>query len=168
MKAKGLDVGDSLIEEDKIDVAKEILEKYGDKILLPVDHYAISEFNEEKTLNEYQYIESQNIPSGLIGVDIGDESIELYKKKLKTAKTILWNGPVGVYEWSKCKRGTTELVDEIFSNRSAFKFIGGGDSLSTLDSDIKREKTYFSTGGGAMLAFLSYDTFPTLDIILNQ
>lgn len=165
LKAKGLTIGNSLVEEDKLDVAKEILKKYESKLLLPIDHLVAEEFKEDSV---YTYISEQNIPEGKIAIDLGWESIKAYKAEIDAAKSILWNGPMGVFEWAHSGIGTQEIGTAIINNSEAFKFAGGGDSIAAINKYQLKGFDHISTGGGAMLAFLAYDKFPTLDIILKN
>ena len=106
LKAQGVSIGKSLVEEDKIEVAKEIISKYGAKLVLPVDHMVATEFSDSAS---YNYISEQNISDGMIAIDIGLETIKLFKQEISNAKSILWNGPMGVFEWSHSGVGTQEI-----------------------------------------------------------
>jgi phosphoglycerate kinase len=164
MKAKGISIGNSLVENDKLDIATEINTKYGDKIVLPVDHLVTTEFSKDAP---YEYLDEQNITEGKIAIDIGWESINLYKSLLAEAKSILWNGPMGVFEWTQGEPGTKEVGQAIVNNSNAFKLAGGGDSIAAINKFNLQGFDHVSTGGGAMLAFLAYDKFPILDVIIN-
>ena len=165
MKAKGIETGKSLIEKDKLDVAEEIISKYEDKLLLPVDHLVAQEF---KARSPYEYTDTETIPEDMIAIDIGWNSIRKFKTELSNAKSILWNGPMGVFEWIHSSVGTKEIGSAISANSEAFTLAGGGDSIAAINQFNLRGFDHISTGGGAMLAFLAYDKFPTLDIILNK
>jgi len=161
----GVHIGKSLVEADKLEIAKEILAKYRDKLILPVDHVVASEFSSD---SEVSTIPAVNIPEDRIAVDIGPETQRLFVNEIKQAKSILWNGPMGVFEWEQTAQGTRKVGQAIVDNKDAYKFAGGGDSIAAINKFDLTGFDHISTGGGAMLAFLSYDTFPTLDIILNN
>jgi len=165
MKAKGISIGKSKFEEDKLEVASEINEKYGDKIFLPTDHLLTTEFSETA---DYKYSEGQEIPEGLIAIDIGWDTIKRYKAEVESAGTILWNGPMGVFEWTHSAIGTQEIGISMGENTDAFRLAGGGDSIAAINALGLKGFDHISTGGGAMLAFLAYDKFPILDVILNN
>lgn len=168
LKAKGVNIGKSLIEEDKLQVAKEILNKFADKIVLPIDHIVASEFSEEASKDSYN-TSSQEIEDGLIGIDIGWRTIELFKEIIPIGNYIIWNGPMGVTEWEKSSKGTLEIGNIIESTgQYAYKIAGGGDSIVAINKLNLKGFNHISTGGGAMLAFLAYKTFPTLDVIINR
>jgi len=165
LKAKGIEIGKSLFEPDKLEVAKEILAKYGSKLVLPVDHLVAGEFAEDSS---YEFTINQEVPVDKIAIDIGWETIKLFKAEVSNARSILWNGPMGVFEWAHSAVGTEEVGGAIVNNSGAFKFAGGGDSIAAINKFQLKGFDHISTGGGAMLALLSYDTFPTLDVILNS
>lgn len=167
LKALDVTVGNSLIENDKLNVAKEIVSKYQDKLVLPVDHLIANQFNQEASVVA-KNTESANIPDNLIAIDIGSKTIKLFKSVISNADTILWNGPMGVFEWEKSSLGTLEIGKAIASNTKAYKLAGGGDSITAINKLNLTGFNHISTGGGAMLAFLAYTKFPTLDVILNQ
>lgn len=165
MKAKGIEIGKSLVEADKLDVASEIISKYEDKLLLPVDHLVAQDFKQRAP---YEYTETEVIPAEMIAIDIGWNTIRKFKTELSNAKSILWNGPMGVFEWIHSSVGTKEIGSVIASNEGAYSLAGGGDSIAAINQFNLRGFNHVSTGGGAMLAFLSYDEFPTLDVILKK
>jgi len=167
LKANGIDIGKSLVETDKIDVAREILSNYANKIVLPIDHLISSDFNLEAAKNSI-YTQSQEIPNGMIAIDIGKKTIQLYSEEILKAKSIIWNGPVGVFEWDISAYGTEELGKAIQSNVQSYKLAGGGDSIAAINKLKLKGFDHISTGGGAMLALLAYNKFPTLDIIVNK
>jgi phosphoglycerate kinase len=168
LKAKGNTIGISLVEDEKINVAKEILADYADKLLLPIDHIVVKEFKQPAADSGYQLIDSQDIPDGLMGVDIGPKTQALYKVELAKANSILWNGPLGIYEWGKTAAGTDAIIEAIVANNHAYKLIGGGDSITVTNQMSVAAYDHICTGGGAMLAFLAYDKFPILDVIFEQ
>ncbi|EYE89075.1 phosphoglycerate kinase [Fervidicella metallireducens AeB] len=153
MKAQGLEIGKSLLEEDKIDYAKEMLKKAdekGIKIYLPIDHVVAAEFKGDA---ESKVVEG-NIPEDFMGLDIGPKSISLFSNALKDAKTIIWNGPMGVFEMPKFAVGTKSIA-EALSKVEGTTIIGGGDSAAAVEQLGYADKmTHISTGGGASLEFL--------------
>lgn len=167
LKAKGINIGKSLVEEDKLDLAKQVVEKYGDKLVLPIDHLVASDFNEDATNAAYNTSDNQ-IPDNTIAVDIGRRTIELFKNTISLGNYILWNGPMGVFEWEKSSIGTLEIGKGIEKNGPAYKLAGGGDSIAAINKLQLHGFNHISTGGGAMLAFLAYDKFPTLDVIISK
>ncbi|MEP7103613.1 MAG: phosphoglycerate kinase [Candidatus Dojkabacteria bacterium] len=165
MKAIGVETGNSLIEKDKLEIATEIMNKYSEKILLPVDHLVAQEF---KLKSPYEYTETEVVPADMVAIDIGWNSIRKFKTEISNSKSILWNGPMGVFEWIHSSVGTKEIGSAIAENTSAYSLAGGGDSIAAINKFNLRGFDHVSTGGGAMLAFLAYDKFPTLDVILNK
>jgi len=166
LKSIGINIGKSLVEMDKIEVSKDIMEKYKDKIVLPFDHYVSNEFSEQSS-NEGSNIDQQEIPNDKIAIDIGLKTIEIYKKEIENAETIIWNGPMGVFEWESSSKGTKIIGEAIVKNQKSYKLVGGGDSISAINKFNLNGFDHICTGGGAMLAFLAYDKFPTLDVIIN-
>ncbi len=167
-KAQGYSVGDSLCEDDKIDLALEIMEKAKEKnvkFLLPVDNRIGKEFKPD---TESKVVKSTEIPDGWEGLDIGDETIKLYKEELKNAKTIVWNGPVGVFEFDKFAVGTNEIAKAL-GEIDAVKIIGGGDSAAAVEKAGLAEKmTHISTGGGASLEFLEGKKLPGIEALQDK
>lgn len=167
-KAEGIAIGSSMVEDDKLDLAKELMEKAkekGVKLLLPIDHRVAKEFNET---SESMVTESDNIPEGFMGLDIGTKTIELFENELKAAKTIIWNGPMGVFEMAKFATGTKSLA-EILANTDAVSIIGGGDSAAAVEQLGYAEKmTHISTGGGASLEFLEGKILPGIDVLESK
>jgi len=160
LKAKGLPVGKSLIEAEMMTKAFEILKKANERgieILLPVDHIAVSEFkNDAKKIK----LSADKFPEDLIAVDIGPKTIRLFKKALKGAGTIVWNGPMGVFEMPSFAKGTREIAKALASSK-AITVVGGGDSVSALQqTGLTKKITHVSTGGGASLEFLEGKVLP--------
>lgn len=185
MKAKGLEIGGSLYEEDKLKVAEEILEKYSSKLILPIDHKAVDKFDDLVNRRKDYIITSgpevkaddavietnindDNLNNYNIAVDIGPKTIQLFEEEISKAGSILWNGPMGVFKWEHSEWGTKYIAKAIVNNINAYKLVGGGDSISAINKFGVTGFDHISTGGGAMLAFLAYDKFPTLDVILNR
>jgi phosphoglycerate kinase len=171
LKAQGIGVGKSIVEEDKLEIAKEILaeaKSQNCEVYLPVDHVAAKEF--AATAEKVQ-VDTQQIPDDLMGLDLGERSLAIYLEKIKSAATILWNGPMGVFEWENFSRGT-EAVGEyiaLTAPRDTFKVAGGGDTISAMDKLHINFKNFnhVSTGGGAMLDFLAGDDFKVLEPLVK-
>jgi phosphoglycerate kinase len=164
--ALGKKVGNSLSEPDKIDIAKKALEKAkakGVKFLLPVDTYVVEKFDfKAKTVSPGRYTQvGEEIADGWEGVDIGPETVKLFSAEVATAKTILWNGPMGVFEVPECAKGTFAVARAIAENTGATSIIGGGDSVSAIKkAGVSDKVTFISTGGGASLEFLEGKELP--------
>jgi len=165
--ALGKKIGNSLSEPDKIETAKLALAKAkekGVKFLLPVDTYVVEHFDfKAKTVTPGgKYLQpGEGIPDGWEGVDIGPETVKLYAAEVATAKTILWNGPMGVFEVPECAKGTFAIADAIAKNTGAVSIIGGGDSVAAVKKAKVADKVSFiSTGGGASLEFLEGQELP--------
>ncbi len=167
-KAQGFNIGTSICEEDKLDLAREILEKAKKKnvdLLLPVDNKVAKEFSAD---SKYIEVPSNEIPDGYMGLDIGTKTIEKYKEVLKNAKTIVWNGPLGVFEFEKFAYGTNEIA-KILANLDATTIIGGGDSAAAIEKQGLADKmTHISTGGGASLEFLEGKELPGISCLQNK
>ena len=162
--AKGMKVGDSLSEPDKVDVAQAALDKAKEKgvrFLLPVDT-AITDSLDfgSRSVGSLEIVEG-DIPDGWEGVDIGPKTIELYKQVVAESKTVLWNGPMGVFEIEACSKGTFAVADAVAANQDAISIIGCGDSVKAIKNSGNGEKVSFiSTGGGASLNFLEGKELP--------
>ncbi len=166
MKAQGGSIGSSLVEEDKIDLAKEYLEKAGDKLILPVDNVIADAFSEDANT---KIAASGEIPDGWMGLDIGPESVELFKKTLDGAKTVVWNGPMGVFEMKKFAKGTELVCEAISELDDAITVIGGGDSAAAAKQLGYADKfSHVSTGGGASLEYMEGKTLPGIAIISEK
>lgn len=153
--AKGGKVGNSKVELDKVDLAKELLQKAQEKgvqLLLPVDNVAADDFSADANS---QVVDSLNIPDGWQGLDIGPKTCENYANVIKDAKTVVWNGPMGVFEFEKFAVGTKAVAQALANNADAITIIGGGDSAAAIEQLGFADKvTHISTGGGASLEFL--------------
>jgi len=164
--AQGKKIGKSLSEPDKVETAKAALEKAkakGVKFLLPVDTFIVEEFDfKAKTVSPGKYIKpGEGIPDGWEGVDIGPESVKLFSDEIASAGTILWNGPMGVFEVAECAVGTFAIANAIAANGSAVSIIGGGDSVSAVKkAGVSDKVSFISTGGGASLEFLEGQELP--------
>ena len=168
-RAQGYSTGKSLVEEDKIDLAKELLAKAeakGVKLLLPVDTKCGKEFSED---TETLVVKSNEIPDDWEGFDIGPESIELYKSVLAKAKTVLWNGPVGVFELKPFAIGTNAIAEYLAELTDCKTIIGGGDSAAAVTkAGLADKMTHISTGGGASLEFIEGKALPGIECIPNK
>lgn len=160
LKSKGYNIGNSLLDNDSLDFCKDMLEKYGDKIVLPLDSIVSKEFDKDVTLKDNDKFDNDDI-----GLDIGDKSIELFKNKLKVCKTVVWNGPLGYSEIEKYSKGTKEILKYLSENERTV-VIGGGDTASAaINFGYKEAFTHISTGGGASLELLEGKVLPGIDII---
>ncbi|AOG60738.1 phosphoglycerate kinase [Spiroplasma helicoides] len=162
-KAQGHSIGKSLCEEDKLDLAKQYLEKSNGKIVLPIDSANAPEFKDvEPTFS------GVDLPDDVMGLDIGPKSIELFKETLKGAKTVAWNGPMGVFEFENFKKGTVAVCEAIANLDGAFTLIGGGDSAAAaIQNGFATKFTHISTGGGASLEYMEGKTLPGVEAIQN-
>ena len=152
LKAQGLEVGKSLVEEDKIELAKEYLAKGGDKLVLPVDHVCADAFAEDANT---KVADNDAIPADMMGLDIGPKTIALYKETLAGAKTVVWNGPMGVFEMKPFAKGTLEVCTAISELPGATTVIGGGDSAAAaIQLGFAEKFSHISTGGGASLEYM--------------
>lgn len=168
LKAQGHSIGKSICEEDKLDLARNLLEKAKQKnveIVLPIDSNVTTEYSND---TENKIVHSQDIPDGWEGLDIGPDTIAKFKEILKTAKTVMWNGPLGVCEFSKYEVGTKEIATEL-GNIDAVTIIGGGDSAAAIEKlGLADKMTHISTGGGASLEFLEGKVLPGIDCLLDK
>lgn len=168
LKALGYNVGNSLCEDDKINLAMELMEKAkekGVKFMLPIDNRIGKDFTPE---TECRIVPSAEIPDGWQGLDIGPETVKLYAEELKNAKTIVWNGPLGVFELEKFAIGTNEIA-KVLGDIEAVKIIGGGDSASAVEkAGVAEKMTHISTGGGASLEFLEGKKLPGIEALLDN
>lgn len=167
-KAQGHHIGTSICEEDKLDLAKSILEKAqekGVKLLLPVDNHVSSEYSNN---GEEKMVDSTEIPDGFMGLDIGPKTIEKFEEAVKDAKTVVWNGPLGVCEFDKFATGT-KAVATMLSKLDATTIIGGGDSAAAIEKlGLADKMTHISTGGGASLEFLEGKTLPGIACLQDK
>ncbi len=158
LKAKGINIGKSLLDEENLDFCKNIMNKYPDKIVLPIDFAVTNEYT-----NNEKYRVEKEISNDEMGLDIGDESIKLFESSLKTASIVMWNGPLGVYEFSKYKKATDEILKYLTDNN--IKTILGGGDIVAAASSFKNKIYHASTGGGATLEYLEGKKLPGLEII---
>ena len=164
-KALGREIGTSLLEEDKVELAKELMEKAGDKLILPVDTVVAPEFDND---SPSQVVEG-NIPKDEMGLDIGPKSVELFKKELEGAKTVVWNGPMGVFEMENFAKGT-EAISKLLANlKDATTIVGGGDSATAVQQlGYEDDFSHISTGGGASLEYLEGKELPGIAAISDK
>ncbi|MBI4972799.1 MAG: phosphoglycerate kinase, partial [Candidatus Omnitrophica bacterium] len=167
LKAQGKAIGNSKLEKDKIDLAKFILEKataLRKEIVLPVDHVVVDNI----VASAKTEIVGQDIPEGKIAVDIGPQTIKLFEDKLKSAKTIVWNGPLGIFEMDAFSKGTFEIA-KFIAGLGATTIIGGGDTAAAVAKfKLEDKMTHISTGGGASLEFLEGKTLPGIAALADK
>ena len=165
--AMGYKVGQSLLEEDKVELAKGLIEsakEKGVKLLLPIDTVIADDFSNDANK---QVVEG-DIPDTWQGLDIGPKSIELFSKEIANAKTIVWNGPMGVFEMENFAVGTNAIAKALAENKDATTIIGGGDSAAAvIQMGFADKMTHISTGGGASLEFLEGKVLPGIDCLNN-
>ncbi|MDR2659230.1 MAG: phosphoglycerate kinase [Spirochaetaceae bacterium] len=167
LKAQGHKTGKSLVEDDQIGTAKEILaeaEKVGVKIVLPVDQVAAESFD---AAAKPIYVDGVDLPDNLMGLDVGPKTIELYKKTLEGARTIVWNGPVGVFEFDAFSKGTEELAKIVAAatSKNCTTIVGGGDSVAAVNKfGLADKMSHVSTGGGASLELLEGKKLPGIEV----
>jgi phosphoglycerate kinase len=165
LAAKGLNMQDSLVEASSLDIARNIMAKAGDKLVLPVDAVIADKFEAEA---QSQVVDADKVPAGWRMLDVGPRTLELYKKTLAGAKLIVWNGPVGVFEFPKFADGTFALA-RMLAESGATTVIGGGDSASAVKkAGVTKQMTHVSTGGGASLEFLEGKELPGVAALNNK
>ena len=165
-KAMGREVGLSLLELDRVELAKEIMEKAGDKLVLPIDNVVAKEFSNDAVAT---IVASDAIPADQEGLDIGPKTVELFASYLKDAKTVVWNGPMGVFELPNFAKGTIGVCEAIANLEGATTIIGGGDSAAAAISLGYADKfTHISTGGGASLEYLEGKELPGVAAISDK
>ncbi|GEN48078.1 phosphoglycerate kinase [Ligilactobacillus pobuzihii] len=163
--AKGIKIGNSLVEEDKIDLAKQIIDKAGDKLVLPIDNVVAPEFKNDAPSE----VAEGDIPEGQMALDIGPKSIELFKDTLKDAQTVVWNGPMGVFEMSNFAKGTLEVGKFLGTLTDASTIVGGGDSTAAVkELGVGDKLSHISTGGGASLEYLEGKELPGIAAVSNK
>ena len=165
MAAKGYEVGDSLLEKDYIDYAKEMMEKAGDKLLLPIDTVVANDFANDA---ESKVVPEGGIEAGWQGLDIGPKTIELFSDAVKSAKTVVWNGPMGVFEMENFAKGTNAIA-QVLAEIDATTVIGGGDSVAAVNqAGLGDKMSHISTGGGASLEFLEGKELPGIAALQDR
>lgn len=167
-KAQGYNVGNSICELDKLDLANSLIEKAKEKnvkLMLPIDTKIGREFKKD---TESKTVAWTDIPDGWEGFDIGEKTIEMYKEELKKAKTIIWNGPVGLFEFDQFAIGTNEIAN-LLATLDAKTIIGGGDSAAAVEkAGLSDKMTHISTGGGASLEFLEGKKLPGIECLMDK
>lgn len=168
LKYFGHSVGDSKVENDKLDLVETIYRNAASRkveIVLPEDHIAADHFSSDA---EARVIESQDIPSGLIGLDIGPRTILRYKSLIDQANTVLWNGPMGVFEWQGFDQGTMQIAEAVARN-GGYTLVGGGDSVAAINkAQVADRISHVSTGGGASLEFIEGKTLPGIRVLTES
>ncbi|TFG83757.1 MAG: phosphoglycerate kinase [Erysipelotrichales bacterium] len=166
LKAEGKEIGKSLLEEDRLDMAKDFLNRSKGKLILPVDHVAANAFTEDATT---LIVDNDHIPADFMCLDIGPKTIELFKHELEGALTVIWNGPMGVFEMKPFAKGTLEICTAISELPGAMTVIGGGDSAAAaIQLGFKDKFSHISTGGGASLEFMEGKELPGIAIIQEK
>lgn len=165
LKAQGANIGKSLYEEQCIEDAKAILkeaQENGKEIILPIDHVASTILSPNATVIK---IATKDIPDSLVGLDIGKKTIKVFVKKIKQAKTVIWNGPMGVFEYEAFKNGTKKIAKAVAKNKGK-TIVGGGDSIAALHAlKLDKDIYHISTGGGASLKLIAGESLPGVDVI---
>ncbi|MBN1685744.1 MAG: phosphoglycerate kinase [Spirochaetales bacterium] len=168
LKAKGIAIGNSLVEDDFLDTAKKLLEKSsvsGTEIILPVDHVVADKFEESA---EPQIVDGQNVPEGKVAMDIGAKTLRLISKRILAAKSVIWNGPMGVFEFDAFANGTLEVAKMVAGCRGV-TVVGGGDSVAAVKKFGLADKIdHVSTGGGASLEFLEGKSLPGIAVLKRE
>ncbi|QYA49275.1 phosphoglycerate kinase [Nosocomiicoccus ampullae] len=166
LRAQGYDTGKSLVEEDKLDLAKSLLETGKDKLVLPVDVVTAKEFSND---TEYTVRDASEIEADEMALDIGPKTVEVFEEVLKDAKTVVWNGPMGVFEMSNFAKGTIKVCESLAKLEDAITIIGGGDSATAAEQlGFEEDFTHISTGGGASLEFLEGKELPGIKALNDK
>ena len=167
LKAQGEPIGKSLVEEDKIDLARQLLQEAKNhkmKFLLPVDHVVADKIDANAAVQTVS-----RIPANLMALDIGPKTIDLFAKEVASARTIVWNGPMGVFEVAPFAKGTFKIAQAVAENAGATSIVGGGDSVSAVHAAGVADKiTHISTGGGASLEFLEGKKLPGVEALTDK
>nr|WP_318028565.1 phosphoglycerate kinase [Mycoplasmopsis gallinacea] len=164
LKAQGKNVGTSLVEDDYLELAKNFLAKYGDKVVLPVDHACATSFADVEPS-----IQDGEVQDGFMGLDVGPKTIALFEKTLEGAKTVVWNGPMGVTEFEHYKNGTLAVCKAIAALKNCYSVVGGGDSVAAVEKLGMEDKfSHVSTGGGASLELLQGVKLPGVEAVSDK
>jgi 3-phosphoglycerate kinase len=164
LRAKGLATGNSLVEEDKIELARELLDRAGDKLELPSDHVVAEAFDENAARKT---VPIDEIPEGWMGLDIGPDTVAAFSEQIRQAKMVVWNGPMGVFEKEPFAQGTMGVAEAVASS-DATSLVGGGDSVSAVhQAGVSEKITHISTGGGASLEFLAGLKLPGVEVLTD-
>lgn len=166
LKAQGKEIGTSLLEADKVDMAKDFLTHHGKKLVLPVDFTVAAAFAEDA---DHYVVDADHIPANYMGLDIGPKSIKLFEKELQGAKTVVWNGPMGVFEMKPYAIGTIAICKAMSELPGAYTVIGGGDSAAAaIENGFEDGFSHISTGGGASLEFMEGNPLPGIAVIQEK
>ncbi|MDD7847867.1 phosphoglycerate kinase [Metamycoplasma hyosynoviae] len=166
-KAMSKEIGTSLFEPDRVEDVKKYLVEHKDKIVLPIDNAISTEFANLPA--KFTTPDNDNIPEGYMGLDIGPETIKLFASEISNAKTIFWNGPLGVTEFSEYEKGTKSVAITIANKKDVFSVVGGGDSVTAINKLGYQDKfSFISTGGGASIEFIQNGTLPGIDAIQDK
>jgi phosphoglycerate kinase len=170
LKAQGFEIGKSLVEEDKLELAKQLLEEAkakGVKLMLPVDHVVADKF--DAAARPQAVAQGQPIPADKMALDIGPATIEAFSEEIAAARTIVWNGPMGVFEFDNFAKGTMQVAQAVADNPAATSIVGGGDSVAAVKKAGVADKiSHISTGGGASLEFLEGKKLPGVEALSNK
>jgi phosphoglycerate kinase len=170
LKSQGAQVGKSLVEDDKLTLAKELLEEAKQKnvrLLLPVDHVVADKMDAHAKTRVMST--SEPVPEGMMGLDIGPKTVELFSAEIENARTIVWNGPMGVFEMAPFAQGTMKIAHAVAKNALATSIVGGGDSVAAVHAAGVADKiTHISTGGGASLEFLEGKKLPGVEALTDK
>jgi len=170
LKAQGQEIGKSLVEADKIDLAKRLLQEAKDrklKFLLPIDHVVADKIDASAVPKTVDV--GQAIPANMMALDIGPKSVELFAEEVSGARTIVWNGPMGVFEQPQFAKGTFKIAEAVAENAGAISIVGGGDSVSAVhQAGVADKITHISTGGGASLEFLEGKKLPGVEALTDK
>lgn len=165
MKSQGFNIGTSICEDDKLELAKSLLDKANGKLILPVDLVVTEEFKADAASRITTY---KDIKANEMGLDVGPKTIELFKKELKGAKTVVWNGPLGVFEFEQFAKGTKAICEILAGLKDAKTIIGGGDSAAAaISMGFEKDFTHISTGGGASLEYLEGQPLPGVEALAD-
>ncbi|UQS83405.1 phosphoglycerate kinase [Bombilactobacillus thymidiniphilus] len=166
LAAQGYKIGKSLFEADRVEMAKDLLAKAGDKIVLPIDHVVATEFSNDAP---HEVTEGVDIPDDMMALDIGPKTVELFEDKLKGAKTVVWNGPMGAFEMSNFANGTLQVGKALGDLQDSTTIVGGGDSTAAAQQlGIADKLSHISTGGGASLEYLEGKQLPGIAAISDK
>jgi phosphoglycerate kinase len=170
LKAQGEQVGKSLVEEDKVELARELIKEAKDqnlRFLLPIDHVVASKVDANARVQVFN--SGQPIPPEMMGLDIGPKTTEAFSEEISRARTIVWNGPMGVFEVGPFSKGTFKIAHAVADNASATSIVGGGDSVSAVQAaGVADKMTHISTGGGASLEFLEGKKLPGVEALTDK
>ena len=167
LSAMGLSIGNSILETEKLDIAKSLVEReaFSESVLLPIDHVVGRDFDPE---TESEIVDEESIPDGWQGLDIGPETVSAFGEQIAAARTVVWNGPLGVYEFEKFAQGTIAVAKQIADSESV-SIIGGGDCVAAIQqAGVAERMTHISTGGGASLEFLEGKSLPGIAALTDN